>query len=113
MTGWGDWTDYYLEPISQFIKPAPKQEEHLQLEVGDVVKLKSEAPLHGIPADTLLTITRVFYAGDGEMQYELDWLGKPTRYTVFMQYGADKYFKKLMRGPEEAELQRLAKEQQG
>jgi hypothetical protein len=88
------WTDYYLEPLSKFIMPAPKQEEHLILQVGDVIKIKKEKPLFTIPAEMPLTVVAIL-EGD---QYVIDWSGKePGRICVLMQDGVDLYVKKLMR----------------
>lgn len=73
-------------------------EEHLVLVVGDVIKIKRGATLCRLPEEMPLTVIRIL----GDDQYELDWPGKTTLHSVLMQYGADKYAKKLLPAEQES-----------
>lgn len=71
-------------------------EEHLVLVVGDVIKIKRGAMLF-LPEETPLRVIRILE----DEQYELDWPGKVARHSVLMQYGADRYAKKLLPAEQE------------
>lgn len=72
------------------------QEEHLLLEVGDIIKIKPGSGLFSVPEDVLLRVILVATRRDGERQYWLDWPGRTTNLSIFFQYGVDKYAMKLM-----------------
>lgn len=74
--------------------------EHLILEVGDIIKISRNALLSTVPAETPLTVVRMIFGPNGdENQYALDWPGRTTHLSVIMQYGVDKYAKKLVSEP--------------
>ena len=75
--------------------------EHLLLEVGDIIKIKPGSLLSTLPEGVPIHVVRVYVGPDGERQYSLDWPGKVSTISALMQYGADKFAVKLVRGPGE------------